>query len=59
MNKNTRHHVQMAMLVIAAVLFVIAVYEDMGLTHAVSACVVSLVFLSGIIFFLYGDDKDW
>ena len=49
----------MAMLVIAAVLFVIAVYEDMGLTHAISACVVSLVFLSGIIFFLYGEDKDW
>ena len=59
MNKNTRHHVQMAMLVIAAVLFVIAVYEDMGLTHAVSACVVSLVFLSGMMFFIYGDDKDW
>ena len=48
----------MAMLVIAAVLFVIAVYEDMGLTHAVSACVVSLVFLSGMMFFIYGDDKD-
>ena len=59
MDKNTRHHIQMAMLVIAAVLFVIAVYEDMGLTHAISACVVSLVFLSGIIFFLYGEDKDW
>ena len=58
MDKNTRHHVQMAMLVIAAVLFVTAVYHDMGLTHAISACVVSLVFLSGIIFFLYGDDKD-
>ena len=59
MDKNTRHHIQMAMLVIAAVLFVIAVYEDMGLTHAVSACVVSLVFLSGMMFFIYGDDKDW
>ena len=59
MDKNTRHHIQMAMLVIAAVLFVIAVYEDMGLTHAISACVVSLVFLSGMMFFIYGDDKDW
>ena len=59
MDKNTRHHIQMAMLVIAAVLFVIAVYEDMGLAHAVSACVVSLVFLSGMMFFIYGDDKDW
>ena len=58
MNKNTRHHVQMTMLIIAAVLFVIAVYKDMGLAHAISACVVSLVFLSGIIFLLYGDDKD-
>ena len=56
MNKNTRHHIQMAMLVIAAVLFVIAVYEDMGLIHATSACVVSLVFLSGMIYIIYGDN---
>ena len=58
MNKNTRHHIQMAMLVVAAVLFVIAVYHDMGLIHAISACVVSLVFLSGMIYIIYGDN-DW
>ena len=57
MNKNTRHHIQMAMLVVAAVLLVIAVYHDMGLIHAISACVVSLVFLSVTIFFLYGDEE--
>ena len=58
MNKNTRHHIQMGMLVVAAVLLVIAVYHDMGLIHAISACVVSLVFLSGMIYIIYGDN-DW
>lgn len=57
MNKNTRHHIQMAMLVVAAVLFVMAVYKDIGLIHAMSACVVSLVILSVTIFFLYGDEE--
>ena len=56
MNKNTRHHIQMAMLVVAAVLLVIAVYHDMGLIHATSACVVSLVILSGMIYIIYGDN---
>ena len=59
MNKNTRHHIQMAMLVVAAVLFVMAVYKDIGLIHAMSACVVSLVILSGMIYFIYEEDEDW
>lgn len=59
MDKNIRHHIQMGMMVIAAILVVLVAYIENGLTSAMAACATCLILLCGITFLIYNEGDEW
>lgn len=56
-NEHIRHHIQMAMLIVAAVLLSTAIYLEQGLEQMLVMSSVELAILATCVYFIYAPDK--